>query len=249
MDTNFDRTWTRHPTSTGIGVDRGSVCAHCGLRSPPGSAQGALLPDATVIDPQDRGHDGRRYVTASGTEHLQVLIDRAPPRLGGRTTVARNAVSSQQPTSDARRPGGGPGPAGPPVPRTPAPRGGLEHPQQQPSGHAARRPATDQPTRPRLDAALTQLSPAHNPLESRSSNNSGAHTRYLPNAAARPISPSAPLESGRPARRPARSGRSHSTETLTLRELGQHRRPHLRAVRSFHPHPASTVTKYISTVT
>src|SRR5664279_5187994 len=33
-DTNIDRTWTRHPTSTGIGVDRGSVCAHCGLRSP-----------------------------------------------------------------------------------------------------------------------------------------------------------------------------------------------------------------------
>jgi len=77
MDTNIDRTWTRHPTSTGIGVDRGSVCAHCGLRSPPGSAQGALLPDATVIDPQDRGRDGRRYVTACGTEHLQVLIDRA----------------------------------------------------------------------------------------------------------------------------------------------------------------------------
>ena len=45
MDTNIDRTWTRHPTSTGIGVDHGSVCAHCGLRSPPGSAQGALLPD------------------------------------------------------------------------------------------------------------------------------------------------------------------------------------------------------------
>jgi len=36
-----------------------------------------LLPDATVIDPQDRGRDGRRYVTACGTEHLQVLIDRA----------------------------------------------------------------------------------------------------------------------------------------------------------------------------
>ena len=68
-----DRTWTRHPTSTGIG----GVCAHCGLRSPPGSAQGALLPDATVIDPQDRGRDGRRYVIACGTEHLQVLIDRA----------------------------------------------------------------------------------------------------------------------------------------------------------------------------
>ena len=77
MDTNIDRTWTRHPTSTGIGVDRGCVCAHCGLRSPPGGAQGALLPDATVIDPQDRGRDGRRYVTACGTEHLQVLIDRA----------------------------------------------------------------------------------------------------------------------------------------------------------------------------
>ena len=77
MDTNIDRTWTRHPTSTGIGVDRGSVCAHCGHRSPPGSAQGALLPDATVIDPQDRGRDGRRYVTACGAGHLQLLIDQA----------------------------------------------------------------------------------------------------------------------------------------------------------------------------
>jgi len=77
MDTNIERTWTSHPTSTGIGVDNGCVCAHCGLRSPPGSAQGALLPDATVIDPQDRGRDGRRYVTACGNEHLQVLIDRA----------------------------------------------------------------------------------------------------------------------------------------------------------------------------
>ena len=53
------------------------MCTHRGLRCPPGSAQGALLPDATVIDPQDRGRDGRRYVTACGTEHLQVLIDRA----------------------------------------------------------------------------------------------------------------------------------------------------------------------------
>lgn len=77
MVRNFDRTWTGHPTSTGIGVDRGCVCAHCGLRCPPGSAQGALLPDAAVIDPQDRGRDGRRYVIACGTEHLQVLIDRA----------------------------------------------------------------------------------------------------------------------------------------------------------------------------
>ena len=73
----MDRTWTRHPTSTGIGGDRDYLCAHCGLRSPPGSTQGALLPDATVIDPQDRGRDGRRYVIACGTEHLQVLIDRA----------------------------------------------------------------------------------------------------------------------------------------------------------------------------
>ena len=75
MDDNSGRTWSRHPTSTGIGVGR--VCAHCGLRGPPGDAQGALLPDATVIDPEDRGRDGRRYVTACGSEHLQILIDRA----------------------------------------------------------------------------------------------------------------------------------------------------------------------------
>ena len=75
MDEINSRTWTRHPTSTGIGI--GLVCAHCGLHSPPGEAQGALLPDATIIDPQGHGRDGRRYVTACGSEHLQLLIDRA----------------------------------------------------------------------------------------------------------------------------------------------------------------------------
>ena len=75
MDKHNSRTGTRHPTTTG--TDLGRVCAHCGLRSPPGNAHGALVPDATVIDPQGPGHDGRRYVTACGTEHLQLLIDRA----------------------------------------------------------------------------------------------------------------------------------------------------------------------------
>ena len=75
MDEINSRTWTRHPTSTGIGI--GLVCAHCGLHSPPGNAQGALVPDATMIDPQGPGRDGRRYVTACGSEHLQLLIDRA----------------------------------------------------------------------------------------------------------------------------------------------------------------------------
>ena len=76
MDDNT-RTETRHPTSTGIGIGIGRICAYCGLRGPPGDALGALLPDATIIDPQDRGRDGRRYVTACGSEHLQLLIDRA----------------------------------------------------------------------------------------------------------------------------------------------------------------------------
>ena len=75
MDDINSRTWTRHPTSTGVGIGR--VCAHCGLHSPPGEAQGVLLPDATIIDPQGHGRDGRRYVTACGSEHLQLLIDRA----------------------------------------------------------------------------------------------------------------------------------------------------------------------------
>ena len=75
MDEINSRTWTRHPTSTGIGI--GLVCAHCGLHSPPGNAQGALVPDATMIDPQGPGRDGRRDVTACGSEHLQLLIDRA----------------------------------------------------------------------------------------------------------------------------------------------------------------------------
>ena len=69
------RTWTRRPTSTGIGIGR--VCAYCGLRGPPGDVQGALLPDATFIDHRGTGRDGRRYVTACGSEHLQLLIDRA----------------------------------------------------------------------------------------------------------------------------------------------------------------------------
>ena len=73
MDDINSRTWTRHPTSPGIG----RVCAHSGLRSPPGEAQGVLLPDATIIDPQGHGRDGRRYVTACGSGHLQLLIDRA----------------------------------------------------------------------------------------------------------------------------------------------------------------------------
>ena len=71
------RTGTGHSTATGIGAGVVGVCAVCGLRSAPGNVHGALLPDATVIDPQGRGRDGRRYVTACGREHLQLLIDRA----------------------------------------------------------------------------------------------------------------------------------------------------------------------------
>ena len=72
MNTPTDRTGTGPPTTTG--TDLGRNCALCGS---PGSTHGALLPDATVIDPDGKGRDGRRYVTACGTEHLQVLIDRA----------------------------------------------------------------------------------------------------------------------------------------------------------------------------
>ena len=72
MDTPTARTGTGPPTPTG--TELGRSCALCGS---PGSTHGALLPDATVIDPAGRGRDGRRYVTACGTEHLQLLIDRA----------------------------------------------------------------------------------------------------------------------------------------------------------------------------
>jgi len=75
MNTTTARYGTQPPTTTG--TDLGRNCALCGLRSPPGSIHGALLPDATVIDPYGHGGDGRRYVTACGAEHLQVLIDRA----------------------------------------------------------------------------------------------------------------------------------------------------------------------------
>ena len=75
MDTTTAQTGTQPPPTTVTALRR--LCALCGLRSPPGSVHGALLPDATVIDPDGQGRDGRRYVTACGTEHLQVLIDRA----------------------------------------------------------------------------------------------------------------------------------------------------------------------------
>ena len=72
MNMPTDRTGTGPPTTAG--TDLGRNCALCGS---PGSTHGALLPDATVIDPDGKGRDGRRYVTACGTEHLQVLIDQA----------------------------------------------------------------------------------------------------------------------------------------------------------------------------
>jgi hypothetical protein len=70
MDIPTARAGTGSPTTTNLGRS----CALCGS---PGSTHGALLPDATVIDPDGKGRDGRRYVTACGTQHLQVLIDRA----------------------------------------------------------------------------------------------------------------------------------------------------------------------------
>jgi len=76
MNRNDDRiSPTTKPTNVGNGVGR--VCAHCEHRIPAGSGQGALIPDATVVDPHDPARDGQRYVTACGSEHLQVLIDQA----------------------------------------------------------------------------------------------------------------------------------------------------------------------------
>ena len=121
--------WTRPPRGPGTqpppttDTDLGRLCAQCGLRSPPGSTHGALLPDATVIDPRRSG-PGRPAV-----RHR--LRDRAPagadqpcsPRLGRRTTMVRPALPSQHPTSHPRPADVLPRRAGPAVPRAPAPRG------------------------------------------------------------------------------------------------------------------------------
>jgi hypothetical protein len=61
MNRPTDRTGTGPSTTTG--TDFGRNCALCGS---PGSTHGALLPDATVIDPDGKGRDGRRYVTVVG---------------------------------------------------------------------------------------------------------------------------------------------------------------------------------------
>jgi hypothetical protein len=64
-------------THTHAASSTGRTCAHCGQRIPGGSGQGALLPDATVIDAYASDRDGHRYVSACTSDHLQVLIDLA----------------------------------------------------------------------------------------------------------------------------------------------------------------------------
>ncbi len=76
MGESRDRTdGPRDPTSHD--PTYGRVCGHCGQLAAPGSSIGALLPDSSVIDPDGLGRDGRRYVTACGAGHLQLLIDQA----------------------------------------------------------------------------------------------------------------------------------------------------------------------------
>ena len=139
MNMPTDRTGTGPPTTTG--TDLGRNCALCGS---PGSTHGALLPDATVIDPDGKGRDGRRYVTACGTEHLQVLIDRAR-----RDWVAEQLwfgllcrASRPPATRDLRM--SILGERARLSPRAAAPRGGLERPQRPPPAHPARRTGASQ---------------------------------------------------------------------------------------------------------
>jgi len=139
------RTGTGHSTATGIGAGVVGVCAVCGLRSAPGNVHGALLPDATVIDPQGRGRDGRRYVTACGREHLQLLIDRARRDWVAEQLWFGLLCRASIPPRMRACPGGGAGLGGRPLTRSPAPHGRLEHPQRRSSGHSSRRADTGHP--------------------------------------------------------------------------------------------------------
>jgi hypothetical protein len=76
MDQTSDPTnWARSPVPHGNRTGR--TCAHCGRPIPACRAQSALIPDSTVIHSHDPNFDGQRYVTACGSEHLQLLIDQA----------------------------------------------------------------------------------------------------------------------------------------------------------------------------
>ena len=80
----------------------------------------------------------------------------------------------------------------------------------------------------------------------KSSNGSGAPTRYAPNAAARPIN----AYRVRPSRQDTpHVGRSHSTKTLTCASSDSTLDHAVAPSDRFKPHPHSTVTKYVLTVT
>lgn len=52
-------------------------CDYCGRPPEPGTERWALVPDSSFVHPSDPALDGRRVVTACGTEHLEELIKRA----------------------------------------------------------------------------------------------------------------------------------------------------------------------------
>ena len=55
----------------------GRRCAHCGGPVLADRGESALVPDSSVVDVDDPTRDGRRLVTACGSGHLQLLIDKA----------------------------------------------------------------------------------------------------------------------------------------------------------------------------
>jgi hypothetical protein len=73
--TNDPTNRTQNQTSTSDGQAGSAPTA--GSASPRAATRGALIPDATVVDAHSLDRDGHRYVTACGSDHLQVLIDQA----------------------------------------------------------------------------------------------------------------------------------------------------------------------------
>ncbi|HWE88416.1 MAG TPA: hypothetical protein VG317_02995 [Pseudonocardiaceae bacterium] len=55
----------------------GPRCGLCGRPVPTDERWVALVPDSSVIHPDDASQDGHRRATSCGSAHLEILIDRA----------------------------------------------------------------------------------------------------------------------------------------------------------------------------
>ncbi|QWF77947.1 hypothetical protein [Amycolatopsis sp. CA-230715] len=53
------------------------ACEYCGSLIPLDQSASALVPDSSVLDPEDPSGDGQRQITACGSAHLDALIERA----------------------------------------------------------------------------------------------------------------------------------------------------------------------------